>query len=119
MKLIFFDTETTGNTEKDFLCQIAYKTAASGQSSGEQKNNESFIGLYKPPTKIPPEASAVHHITNKMVTDKPSFLESGDIPKIKKLFEDENSVVIAHNAPFDLLMIKKEGIEPQKIGRAS
>src|SRR3990167_11546786 len=102
-KLIFFDTETTGNTENDFLIQIAYK-----------HDNESFVGLYKPPTKIPPEASAVHHITNKMVEDKKSFKESGDLEKIKKLFEDENSIVVAHNAPFDLLMIKKEGIIPKK-----
>ncbi|OGI73034.1 hypothetical protein A3D42_00275 [Candidatus Nomurabacteria bacterium RIFCSPHIGHO2_02_FULL_41_18] len=102
-KLIFFDTETTGNTDKDFFCQIAYKT-----------NSENFIGLYKPPIKIPPEASAVHHITNKIVTDKPSFAQSGDLKKIKKLFEDEKAVVVAHNAPFDLLMIKKENIEPKK-----
>jgi DNA polymerase III epsilon subunit-like protein len=102
-KIIFFDTETTGNTEKDYICQIAYKT-------GEEK----FTGLYKPPVKIPPEASAVHHISNKMVEGKPSFYESGDIPKIKKLFEDEDSVVVAHNAPFDLMMIKKESIEPKK-----
>src|SRR3989344_6320313 len=100
-KLIFFDTETTGNTEQDFLCQIAYK-------SGE----ESFASLYKPPKKIPPEASAVHHITNKMVQDLPAFKESGDLPKVKKIFEDKRVVVVAHNAPFDLLMIKKEGIEP-------
>lgn len=102
-KIIFFDTETTGNTEKDFLCQIAYKTG-----------NETFAGLYKPPKKIPPEASAVHHITNKMIADKPSFTESSDLPKVKKLFEDKNAIVVAHNAPFDLLMVKKEGIEPTK-----
>ncbi len=65
-KIIFFDTETTGNEQKDFLCQIAYKT-----------DGEEFTGLYNPPLKIPPEASAVHHITNKMVADKLSFQESG------------------------------------------
>ena len=102
-KLIFFDTETTGNEEKDFLCQIAYKS-----------DNDSFVGLYKPEIKIPPEASAIHHITNKMVADKQSFKKSGDQPKIKKLFEDTNSVVIAHNAPFDLMIIKKEDIIPNK-----
>ena len=101
--LIFFDTETTGNTENDFLCQIAYK-----------HGDETFTGLYKPPIKIPPEASAVHHITNKMVADKPSFAESGDLAKIKKLFEDKDSIVVAHNAPFDIVMIKKERIEPKK-----
>ncbi|OGI56885.1 hypothetical protein A3B85_01345 [Candidatus Nomurabacteria bacterium RIFCSPHIGHO2_02_FULL_37_13] len=102
-KLIFFDTETTGNTDKDFLIQIAYKNGS-----------ETFTGLYKPEIKILPEASAVHHITNKMIVDKSSFKESDEFPKIKKLFEDENTVVVAHNAPFDLLMIKKEGIEPKK-----
>jgi exodeoxyribonuclease X len=102
MKIIFFDTETTGNTEKDFLCQIAYKTG-----------DENFTGLYKPPIKIPPEASAVHHITNKHLESKPSFQDSGDAEKIKKLFEDKDSVVVAHNAPFDLVMMKKEGIEPK------
>ena len=102
-KLIFFDTETTGNTEKDSLVQIAYKN-----------NNESFAGLYKPKIKIPPEASAIHHITNKMVADKPTFKESTDQPIIKKLFEDNDSIVVAHNASFDLLMIKKEDIEPKK-----
>src|SRR3989339_50792 len=100
-KIIFFDTETTGNTEKDFLCQIAYK-------NGE----ESFVGFYRPPIKIPPEASAVHHITNKMLEDKPIFSESVDFKKIKELFEDKDSVIVAHNAPFDLMIIKKEGIIP-------
>jgi len=102
-KLIFFDTETTGNTEKDFLVQIAYKS-----------NNESFVGLYKPEIKIPPEASAVHHITNKMVADKPTFKESADQMFIKKLFEDKDSIVVAHNASFDLAIIKKENIEIKK-----
>ncbi len=102
-KLIFFDTETTGNTEKDFLVQIAYKL-----------NNDTFVGLYKPPTKIPPEASAIHHITNKMVDDKPIFKEGTDFPIIKKLFEEKDSIVVAHNAPFDLMIIAKEGIKPNK-----
>ena len=109
-KLIFFDTETTGNTEKDFLVQIAYKITRLDQV----KASEVFTGLYKPEVKIPPEASAVHHITNKMVAEKQSFKESGDSEKIKKLFENDDVVVVAHNAVFDLMMIKKEGIEPKK-----
>ena len=109
-KLIFFDTETTGNTENDVLCQIAYKVYS---SSGETGDN-SFVGLYNPGKKIPPEASAVHHISNKMVSDKKSFKESGDQEKIKKLFESKDVVVIAHNATFDLMMIEKEDIYPNK-----
>lgn len=101
-KLIFFDTETTGNTDKDFLCQLAYKSG-----------NETFEALYKPEIKIPPEASAIHHITNKMIADKPVFKDSSDYKKIKELFEDENVVVVAHNAPFDLIMLEKENIKPK------
>ena len=99
--IIFFDTETTGNTNNDFLCQIAYKN---GQ--------ESFENLYNPGMKIPPEASAVHHISNKMVLEKEKFSESKDYTKIKELFENPNNVVVAHNAPFDLMIIKKENIIP-------
>lgn len=100
-KIIFFDTETTGNTEKDFLCQIAYKV-----------NDESFTGLYKPPVRIPPEVSAIHHISNGMLENEPAFTQSEDFPKIKELFENKDAVVVAHNALFDLMIIKKEGIIP-------
>ncbi len=100
-KLIFFDTETTGNTEKDVLCQIAYKIG-----------DESFVGIYNPGKKIPPEASAVHHISNKMVEGKPKFQETPDFKKIKELFEAKDKVVVAHNATFDLMIIKQEGIMP-------
>jgi DNA polymerase III epsilon subunit-like protein len=102
--IIFFDTETTGVDKKDFLCQLAYKT-----------KDETFCELYKPEIKIPPEASAVHHITNKMVENKTSFKDSATFNKIKNLFEDENSIVVAHNAKFDMEMIKKEGINPKNV----
>lgn len=103
-KIIFFDTETTGVDTKDCLCQLAYKT-----------KDEIFCELFKPEIKIPAEASAVHHITNKMVENKTSFKDSSDFKKIKNLFEDENSIVVAHNAKFDLAMIKKEGINPKNV----
>ena len=107
-KIIFFDTETTGNTEKDYLCQIAYKIH---HVAGGAKD-ENFASLYKPPIKVPPETSAIHHITNKMLEDKPAFGQSSDFSKIKELFEDKDSVIVAHNASFDLMIIKKEGIIP-------
>jgi exodeoxyribonuclease X len=101
-KIIFFDTETTGINEEDRLCQIAYKI-----------KDETFMGLYKPPLSIPPGASAVHHITNEMVKEKSSFIESADFQTIKDLFENEDSILVAHNMPFDYAMILKEGIRPK------
>lgn len=103
-KLIFFDTETTGVDTTDFLCQLAYKTG-----------DEVFCELYKPEIKIPPEASAVHHISNKMVENKKPFKESDAFSKIKNLFEKEDSIVVAHNAKFDLAIIKKEDINPKNV----
>lgn len=97
--ILFFDTETTGNTGNDFICQLAYK-----------HHGEEFSELYKPPIPIPPEASAVHHITNKMVADKEVFRESKDYERIKNLFEGAHTIPVAHNAKFDNAMILKEGI---------
>lgn len=102
--LIFFDTETTGINEQDRLCQLAYKM-----------DGKIFCELYKPPLRIPPEASAVTHISNKMVADKKAFTESDEYEKIKNLFEDDKNIVVAHNAKFDVAMLAKEGINPKKI----
>ena len=104
-KIIFLDTETTGNEpKKDFLCQIAYKT-----------KDETFCELYKPPVHIPPEASAVTHITDKTVADKKVFKESEEYTKIKQLLESPDSIMVAHNAKFDFEIIKKEGIIPPNV----
>ncbi len=100
-KLIFLDTETTGVEEKDFLCQLAYKM-----------DDKIFCELFKPEIKISIEASSVTHISNKMVADKPSFKESLFYKEIKDLLEDKENIMVAHNAKFDIGMIKKEGIIP-------
>jgi exodeoxyribonuclease X len=98
-KLIFLDTETTGTGVDDRLCQLAFKT-----------KEETFSELFKPPIKIPPEASAVTHITNKMVADKDTFRESKDYSRIKKLLEEHDRVLVAHNALFDVGMLARESI---------
>lgn len=101
-KLIFLDTETTGNEpRKDFLCQLAFKT-----------NEETFCELFKPPISIPPEASAVTHITDKHVKDKKPFKESDNYGRIKLMLEDKDSVLVAHNARFDVAIIGNDYIFP-------
>lgn len=103
MNIVFFDTETTGNGPDDYLCQIAWKNGADMRCE-----------LFKPPFLIPPEAMAVHHITNKMVADSPSFADAPVRTEIKTLFENEQTVVVAHNAKFDLAMLAKEDITPKQ-----
>ena len=104
-KIIFFDTETTGNGEHDRLCQLAIK---------ERGVAEPIIdALYNPPVPISIESMAIHHITPKMVADRPLFIDSAEYKSMKNIFESEDVVAVAHNAAFDLAMLGREGIVPR------
>ena len=72
---IFLDTETTGAGPNDRLCQIAFKP----------ENGEAVSGLFNPGKPISIDAMVVHHITEKMVADKPRFQESDEYSKLKKV----------------------------------
>ena len=50
-----------------------------------------------------------------MIADKPAFKDSPMWKEVKDLFEDDNTVVVAHNAKFDLGMLEKEGIVPKHV----
>jgi len=104
-KLIFLDTETTGGDTKDRLCQLSYKTP-------EDSYEDMFDELYLPPLPLSIESMAVHHITQEMVNDKPAFAKSDDYTPVKELLQSEQSVIVAHNAPFDVAMLEKEHIKP-------
>lgn len=104
--IIYLDTETTGVNDEDRLCQIAYKT-----DQGHQVNE-----LFKPPIPIKFGAMATHHITEKMVDDKPAFAGSLAQENLVQLLQVPQSIVVAHNADFDLGMLTKEGVQvPQYI----
>lgn len=99
---MFLDTETTGNQEKDRLMQVAWKYP--GVACVE--------AYFKPPLPISVESMEVTHITNEMVDDKEPFKESSTWYEIKKKFDDPNTILIAHNAPFDVGMLEKEDLYP-------
>ncbi|MDQ1298036.1 MAG: exodeoxyribonuclease [Campylobacterota bacterium] len=96
--LIFFDTETTGLEGNDRLCAI-------GLIAGDEVHYE----LINPLKKVPPSASAIHHITNEMLKEAPVFALSKSHEKLIELNGPE-TVMVSHNAPFDLAMLQKEGI---------
>jgi DNA polymerase-3 subunit epsilon/exodeoxyribonuclease X len=96
--VIFLDTETTGLEAKDRICALGMIT-----------EDEVHYELIHPGKKIPPGASAIHHITNEMVKDSPAFAESQSAEKLKSLNTPEN-ILVSHNAPFELDMLQKEGI---------
>ncbi len=107
MSIIFFDTETTGNGEKDRLCQLAIK---------ERYVDEPLVNaLYKPPVPISIESMAIHHITEKMVERKPSFEDAPEYASVKDLFENKEMIAVAHNAAFDLAMLGREGIQSKQV----
>lgn len=100
MPLIFLDTETTDLDQNARLIQLAYK-----DSSTEETVNEYF----KPPVAISFGAMAVHNITEKMVADKPAFQGSASQSKLTELLK--NHTLVAHNASFDIQILKNEGVE--------
>jgi len=102
---IFLDTETTGTGPADRLCQIAFKI-----KSGYTVNE-----LFNPGMPITIDAMTVHHITNEMVLDKPAFRDSDTWSKLRDLVNSDGYVMVAHNAPFDVGMLKKEGIAPKNV----
>lgn len=102
---IFLDTETTGTGIEDRICQLAYKT-----EDGKIVNE-----LFKPDIPISIDAMCIHHITNKMVAGKPAFAQSQTKQDLVALLNNSTNVLVAHNAGFDVDMLKKEGVLPQKI----
>lgn len=96
--LLFLDTETTGLGDTDRIVQIATKFVG-----------DSFTGIFyvKPPVPISFEAMATHHITREKVEYEPPFSEIAK--EIQEAINDR--IVVAHNAEFDIGMLKREGIE--------
>lgn len=111
-KFLFFDTETTDVQSKDII-QLAFVT-----SDGKEFNE-----YFKPEQEISFGAMAVHHITPEFLEDKPLFKS--------KMVQDSSSMTlfseislkdylnelakdyiwIAHNAEFDMEVLKKKGVD--------
>lgn len=98
LRAIFYDTETTGiRAEKDRIIEIA---------AYDPLNNRSFEQLINPQCPIPPDATAIHHITDEMVASAPSF---HTVAQEFLKFCEGDVVLIAHNNDaFDYLFLKTE-----------
>jgi DNA polymerase-3 subunit epsilon len=103
LRTIFYDTETTGvKAEKDRIIEIAAYDPA---------ENRTFIQLVNPGCPIPPDATAIHNISDAMVADAPRFDSIGQqfIDFCKAEGGHDEVVLIAHNNDnFDLLFLKQE-----------
>jgi len=96
----FLDVETTGldPSQGDRVCEIAVLKTVNGSVVGE------FTTLVNPGRSIPQSAVSVHGITDIMVRRSPFFR---DIAK-DLLAVIKDSVIVAHNAKFDLGFLNVE-----------
>lgn len=91
--ICIIDTETTGMGPDDQVVELG---AAFGRlmDFGVFSLEQAVEELINPGRKIPPQSSAVHHITDKMVKGKPTLDDvMEDLPVAE--------VYVAHNAKFD------------------
>lgn len=98
MRPIFYDTETTGiSAENERIIELA--------AYDPQKQRE-FCRFINPGKPIPPDATAIHHISDEMVQDAPGF---GDVAKDFMEFCEGDVVLIAHNNDaFDIHFLRHE-----------
>jgi exodeoxyribonuclease X len=99
MHILLLDTETTDKNNDSRLVQLAYKDLTTGKTVNE---------YCKPPVPISFGSMAVHHITNDMVADKLAFEANGCKKELEDLLKDR--VVTAHNAQFDIAILRNEGV---------
>ena len=98
MELIFLDTETTGvDLTKDRLVQVCYKDKDGVHTE-----------YFKAPIPMTVKSMSITHITDKMLADKPAFKDSQMKKDLEKLLE--TNILVAHNAKFDIEMLKLEGV---------
>ncbi len=102
-KVLYLDTETTGVDTK--TCHPVEVALLLTTYKGKERHAEEKLDvIVKPPEPCSFEAMAVHHITHKMVEDKPTLLELA--PQVMPLVEQADFVV-AHNAPFDMEILER------------
>lgn len=90
MRYWVVDSETTGVEGKDKAVEVA------GVFFEDDRFVRHHQSLVNPGIPIPPQASAIHHITDEDVADAPSIEDA-----IAPFFDEEFDFVVAHNAAFD------------------
>jgi DNA polymerase-3 subunit epsilon len=94
---VVLDLETTGGTPQDGgITEIGAVRVRGGEPLGE------FQTLVRPPMAIPPFIAVLTGITDSMVADAPSL--SAVLPSFLEFIA--GSVLVAHNAPYDIGFLK-------------
>lgn len=104
MRRIVLDTETTGLAKSDRIIEIAAMKLGQGSGSTSMGSASHFHHYVNPHHKVHPEAFKVHGISDKFLADKPEFSTIAD----EFLEYIQDSVLIIHNAAFDLYYLNFE-----------
>ncbi|PKN72933.1 MAG: hypothetical protein CVU50_05235 [Candidatus Cloacimonetes bacterium HGW-Cloacimonetes-3] len=100
--LVIIDTETTGVTNSDKICQIALiKVTVSGY--------ESFVDYCNPHVPVNPFAYEVHGLSDEFLENQVDFKNTVACKKLNE-FMSEKCIFVFHNAPFDLRFLSYEGV---------
>ncbi len=99
-RVVVFDTETTGGSSWDEICQLAAAEYVGGARSRT-------LALYVRPTcRVNPWAEAIHGLSDDFLR------EHGIAPEeaMRRFFEfvGDGALLVAHNAVFDLRMLRQE-----------
>lgn len=104
--LVVIDTETTGLTPRDRICQIALvKVSASG--------TETYADYCNPHAPVNPFAYEVHGLSESFLNKQKDIHKTATYQKLKELIS-ENCVFVFHNAPFDLRFLSYDDIQIKK-----
>jgi DNA polymerase III epsilon subunit-like protein len=116
MKLLIFDTETTGLLPKNtkltaeninlfpYIVQCSYIIF----NTKTNKIEKTFNQIVKPPITIPEEASNIHKITDEIAKENDLGIER----VLDNFIEDfyQCNELVAHNMEFDVILIEAECI---------
>lgn len=102
--LLFLDVEATGLEEEDRLVQVAY--AYNGQESEQ---------MFHPEVEMSVRAMEVTHITNKHLAHKDAFAGSDYYGDLETILDQDETIFVAHNAPYDVNMLEREGLKVGKV----
>lgn len=103
-RYVAFDLETTGlNSLSDEIVEIGAVLVENGQIIRE------YSQLVNPGRSMPPDASAVNHITDDMLVHQPQIHQV--LPAFLSFVGDD--VLAAHNASFDLKFIAQACMREQ------
>ncbi len=106
-KYILCDIEATGNRADDAIIQLGMMILHGSLQSDEieiynELNSSNKVMMY--------EAIEVHHITPEMLVGKRELTSTDGYKSLQELNCIDN-VLIAHDAPSDISMLKREGID--------